>query len=196
MRLWQRRTLGILALGGGFVGVALGSQMLMNAELSVPARVLILPFMALYGFGVWCGLGMLESRPGTVALNRLFWLLQVPYVMSPIAGYLFASGAMAYVSFAPGSGFGAMARFGSQFQYSLFELTKPFVIGVNVVALAVFAFLTWELRRERKEQASAEILAGRTSCHEQPHGSSAGHADASTTTVSPIATRPGATVEP
>ena len=159
MRLWQRRTLGILALGGGFVGLALGSQMPMNTDLSVPARVLTLPFMALYGFGIWCGLGMLESRPGTVALNRLFWLLQIPYIMSPVAGYLFASGAMAYASFAPGSGFGAMARFGSQFQYSLFELFRPFAIGVNLVALAVFAFLTWELRREQKERATAELPA-------------------------------------
>jgi hypothetical protein len=50
-------------------------------------------------------------------------------------------------------------RLGSQFQYSLLELNKPFVVGVNVVALAVFAFLTWELRRERREQTAAEVPA-------------------------------------
>jgi hypothetical protein len=53
----------------------------------------------------------------------------------------------------------AMVRFGSQFQYSLFEIGKPFAIGVNLVALAVFAFLTWELRRERRKQAMEEVSA-------------------------------------
>ena len=145
MKRWERRVLGILALGGSFLGLVLGVTLLAS-QRSVLVAVFELPFLVLYAWGIWCGLRMLEQSEGALKMNAWFWAAQVPYIMSPLAGYYFASGSMLYVTYQPNtSSLGMLARFGSQFQYSLFQADKPVVLGVNILALVIVGWLVWRL---------------------------------------------------
>jgi hypothetical protein len=144
MAAWEWRVLGVLALGGSFLGLVVGTSVL-PAQQGVLARVLMVPFLGLYAWGIWCGLRMLERAPRALLPNAWFWALQVPYLTSPVLGYAFTSGSFLYLTWAPfTSNFGFTWRLGSQFQYSLLEGDKPFVIGINVFA---FAMLAWIIRR-------------------------------------------------
>ena len=149
MQKWQRRLLGALALGGGFLGVTIAFSLLISPGLVVLGRLLVLPFIALYCWGSWCGLRLLEGDESSLKANRLFWMLQIPHLMSPIAGYLFASGALFYVTFRPTDlNVGAIVRLGSQFEYSILQADKPLTFGVNLLAVGVVLFLTRQVRRE------------------------------------------------
>jgi len=145
MNRWERRVLGVLALGGSFLGLVLGITLLVSQH-SPLVVVFEIPFLALYVWGIWCGLRMLEQPETALKMNVWFWATQVPYLTSPIAGYYFASGSMLYVTYQPStSSVGMFYRFGSQFQYSLFQADKPFVLGVNIFALVIVGWLVWRL---------------------------------------------------
>ncbi|GLQ98664.1 hypothetical protein [Dyella mobilis] len=154
MQLWQRRTLGALALGGSFVGLSLGFEQLFN-PVSVWDKLLLIPFLALYGWGIWSGVALLENANGALRLNRRFWAVQIPFLSSPIAGYMFASGCLLYASFYPADiRFHFDVRFGSQFGYSLLQFEQPWAFGINLFAVCIYTYLTWCIRHE----ASAESL--------------------------------------
>lgn len=146
MQKWQWRVLGVLALGGSFTGLALGISLLI-ASSSILAKALTLPFLALYAWGLFCGLWLLERREGSLRQNLYFWLTQVPLLVSSVAGYSFSSGASIYFKFQPDiSRWDFSAHFGSQFAYSLLQ-EKPFVLGINLFAVAVCAYLWLAKRR-------------------------------------------------
>jgi hypothetical protein len=147
MQTWERRILGALALGGGFLGVTIAFALLLSPGLVILARALVLSFMALYCWGAWCGLRMLEGDETSLKANRLFWALQIPYVMSPIGGYFFASGFLLYVTFRPSDmNIGAMFRLGSQFEYSILQADKPLIFGLNLFAIAIVGLLSRRIR--------------------------------------------------
>ena len=146
MRQWQRRVLGILALGGSFTGLAVGLAALI-APGGTLAKVLVLPFLALYVWGIVCGLRLIEGRDDVLRQNLYFWLMQIPFLMSPIAGYSFASGASLHLKYQPSSAeWDFFARIGSQFEYSLLQ-GKPLIVGVNLVAVGVSIFLVLVVRK-------------------------------------------------
>lgn len=155
MQQWQRRILGVLALGGSFLGITLAFTLLL-APGSILGRSLVLPFLGLYCWGIWCGVRMLEDAEGAVRSNRLFWAVQIPFLTSPVAGYFFASGFLLFVTYQPAnSSPGFVFRLGSQFEYSLLQPEKPFVFGVNIFALAIWVFLTYRLRTETLNEKPA-----------------------------------------
>jgi hypothetical protein len=149
MKRWERRVLGVLALGGSFLGLVLGTTLLVSQRNPLAIAVAI-PFLGLYVWGIWCGLRILEQPDqGVLKMNAWFWAVQVPYLMSPIAGYYFASGSMLYVVYQPGTSSVSMLwRFGSQFQYSFFQLDKPFVFGVNLFAIAIVTCIVWRVYQQ------------------------------------------------
>jgi hypothetical protein len=136
MKLWQRRLFGILALGGGAIGFAVTLQTVLTK--SNPFDWLFcLAFMALYGWGVWCGLRLIEGQPGAERSNAIYWLLQVPYFLSPVLGYFFASGFHLTLALqASPMKFSFNFQLGSTMLYSLLQADKPLVFGINVFALA------------------------------------------------------------
>jgi len=73
MRLWQRRAIGILTLGGGSVGVAAGLTLLLMRSNPIEWLICI-GFIALYAWGVWCGVRLLESRPGAERSAMKYWV--------------------------------------------------------------------------------------------------------------------------
>ena len=60
MQQWQRRLLGILTLGGGFTGLAVGLSLLL-APGSLLVKLLSVPFLGLFTWGMVCGLQLLEG---------------------------------------------------------------------------------------------------------------------------------------
>jgi hypothetical protein len=83
---------GILALGGGSVGFVATSQLAFT-QTKVANVLLCLLAIAIYLWGVWCGLMMLESRPDAVRYNRRYWIVQMPLLMSPLATWTIWGGA-------------------------------------------------------------------------------------------------------
>ena len=154
MKRWERRALGLLAAGGGFLGVVLGVSLLVSPG-NLLAKLLLLPFIALYAWGVRCGVLMLESDPRAVRSSIWFWALQTPYFMSPVFGYFFASGSLLYVTYSPAeTSLGALYRLGSQFEYSLLQADKPLVVGINLFAVAVLCLLVFRLREAPSNNSS------------------------------------------
>jgi hypothetical protein len=100
-------------------------------------------FAALYAYGMWCGAALIGQRPGWLRMNKRFWLLQVPGVTTGIVGYWFASGLMVapFVRWEP-LRVGLSAGVGSYFEFNFLK-PAPIVVGVNVAALFIWAYLHW-----------------------------------------------------
>jgi hypothetical protein len=146
MRLWQRRIFGILAIGGGGTGLAVSLQLLVSRTNPIE-WLFCSAFAALYAWGIWCGVRLLEQRPAAERANTIYWLLQIPYLASPIAGYFFTSGFHFTVAYTPSAqNVTANAQLGSSMIYSLFQAGTPFAFGVNFFALAACAFLAYICR--------------------------------------------------
>src|SRR5688500_2703833 len=91
MKLWQRRTLGILTLGGGAVGLAAALTLLLTRSNPIE-WLFCIGFIAIYAWGVWCGVRLLEAQPGAERSTLKYWLIQIPAFGSPIFGYSLTSG--------------------------------------------------------------------------------------------------------
>ena len=146
MRLWQRRTVGILTLGGGAIGFAVGLTLLISR--SNPLEWLFcIAFMAVYAWGVLCGTRLLECEKGAEHSALKYWLVQVPSFSSPILGYFLSSGFHVTVSLqlAP---FKLNGNFmvGSQFNYSLMQPEQPWSVGFNLFAAAIVWWLARTVR--------------------------------------------------
>jgi hypothetical protein len=107
-------------------------------------------FGLLFVFGIWCGLQMIERPDGALALNRLFWAIQIPLFSSGFAGYQFSCGAQVYVFVdVLSSAMRFSAQIGSQFQYSIMQPQQPLLVGVNLFAVGVAFYLSFCLHLAR-----------------------------------------------
>jgi hypothetical protein len=149
MAPWQKRFLGILAIGGGFLGAtATLSEVSAQYQTIGGGIVLLFGFFALYAWGVWCGVLMLEDAPNALSSNRWFWATQIPIFISPFLGYAFASGFFLNVWLRlPDFNLGFNFLLGSKFEYHFMQSDQPWVLGLNVFALAIFLFLSRAISR-------------------------------------------------
>jgi|SRR5208283_4940343 len=144
MKTWLRLTLITITVGGGFTGVAITLQFLLNSEgqrgLNLSVAVV---FLALYTYVTVCGLIFAQDAQQTRPLIAVL-AIQIPWISSPLATYNFAAGFYAVVSVGSpgraGARFGAGAYLGSRFGLSLFQ-ANPWRIGVNLFALAMLILL-------------------------------------------------------
>ena len=147
MKLWQRRIVGVLTLGGGSVGVTAALPLLL-ARSNPIEWLFCIGFIVIYAWGAWCGVRLLENRPGAERSAAKYWLIQIPAFGSPILGYFLSSGfyitvvLQAFPFKIDGNVF-----LGSTFNYSLMQTGKPWFIGINVFAAAVAWWLTREASR-------------------------------------------------
>ena len=154
MELWQRRTIGILTLGGGAVGIASVLTLLLSRTNPIE-WIFCLAFIALYAWGVWCGVKLLESQVGSERSTFRYWLIQIPTFGSPVFGYFLSSGfhTTVFLQIAPLK-LNASFLLGSTFSYSLLQRGQPWIIGVNVFAAAV----AWWLARSVPRPAPDDSL--------------------------------------
>ena len=92
VNIWWRRFFLILSVGGGFAGFAFTAGELVQFDRSLSYYVLCVGAMALYAFGVFGGLQLVEEKTKGVSLLSWYFLLQIPILISPIFSYEFSSG--------------------------------------------------------------------------------------------------------
>lgn len=155
MARWLRRALGILAVGGGGTGVAIGLQAIFSTT-SVAAWVVGGIFVCLYGWGIWCGVRMFERGADAAGMNLVFWAIQIPLVQSRFFTYVFTSGFYLSATFQPSNtNFNFRFQLGSQFGVWFMQPGKPFVFGINLFALAI-AVLLFRYWRRRPPSAALQ----------------------------------------
>ena len=141
MKPWLRRMVGVLTLGGGFLGMVIGLTSLIG-DANFVSKVIGFSFFALYAWGVWCGVRVLENSADSLSPIRVYWLLQIPYFSSPVLGFHFFGGAWILTALQTADPeFLWALQFGNHFSGTLLQ-PAPLGIGVNLVAIAVFGLLT------------------------------------------------------
>ena len=141
MKLWLRRLVGVLTLGGGFLGIVIGLTTLIG-DANFASKTIGFLFSALYAWGVWCGIGVLENSADSLTPVRVYWLLQIPYFTSPVLGFHFFGGAWILTAIQTADPkFLWALQFGNHFAGTVMQ-PAPFGIGVNLFAIAVFGLLT------------------------------------------------------
>lgn len=146
MNIWERRIIGTLTLGGSFLGLVLW-LMLAVGQSQLLAKILSAPFALGYLWGLWCGIQLLEGNGRGLRQSTWFWVIQIPTFSSPVLGYLFTSGAYVTVTYLPAtSSFNWMMTLGSKFECSLMQADKPWMFGINFIAIVVASLLFWRFR--------------------------------------------------
>ena len=147
-----RRALSILSIGGGYLGVVISLSNLW-AVSGFFTSLFVLCFVGLYLFGIVSGTFLLESGSlKAIRLNYIYWMLQVPVLMSPILGYQFSSGLVLNIWLGSFDGFGWNISLGSSFRYSMFESYQPWLMGINIIALAITLSLRKIISSIKNEQ--------------------------------------------
>lgn len=148
MTPWQRRLLSFLAIGGGALGLSPCLVQFMKPQ-TAGAYIVLSIATVFYGWGVWCGLRLLEGAPSAIKACRLFWGVQIPVVQLPFLAYAFFCGTQLQI-LAGGSplAFRFNANFlGASFSLAITSGGMPTLLGVNVLALAIVIFLTCKLKQ-------------------------------------------------
>jgi len=150
MKLWQRRAVGILTLGGGSVGAVAALNFLLTRTNPIEWFFCV-GAIAIFAWGVWCGVRLLEIRRGAERSTLKYWLIQIPAFGSPFFGYSLSSGFHTTVALqlAPLK-VNANFLLGSTFNYSLMQAGSPWFFGVNLFAVAV----AWWLLRQVPRHAA------------------------------------------
>lgn len=148
--------LGILAIGGGALGLVVTAMQLGGAMHSLAMVLLLLLFAAAYMFSIWCGVAILQRRPGWLRMNRILWGAQVVSIASPLLSYSFSSGAMLmmWCRFSPW-GAGVQTRLGSSFDIAMGR-DSHVSLGLNLFALAITLYLA---RKARHRVTARQISA-------------------------------------
>ena len=145
-----RLALGILDIAGGAGGLLMLAWTAFSEPLGLGTAFIFGVAGLGYLFAVMCGIGALRRLDKWLELNTLLWALQVPLVSSPLLSYLFCVGAFLSpgINFSQPS-FGVQFFLGSRFELSLL-IERPWILGVNVLALGVLIYL---LRFRKKRRA-------------------------------------------
>lgn len=140
MNKLHRRIIGVLSIGGGFLGISLCIAQLFTTVHFL--NYLFIPiFVALFFFGITSGLNLIENESVvSIKQNQLFWFIQIPILMSPVFGYQFASGLILNLWFSKAKGLEFYMSIGSSFRYSLFQSQQPYIIGINLIALFISVY--------------------------------------------------------
>lgn len=144
MKDWQRRVLGVLALGGGATGLSyMASAALLGQALAASEYLLVAVAGAFFLWGVWCGLQMIEGRPRANFTNAIFWLAQVPLFQTPAVVYSAICGAhlQLFVKLSPVELGFTWGILGSQVRLGFGQAGQPPVVGLNALALMIACFL-------------------------------------------------------
>lgn len=154
MKIWQRWAIRVLSIGGGLLGI-IAACIGINATAKPIEWLFGLVFIAIYLWGIWCGVRFTEGNLTAERGMIKYWLIQVPTFGSPFLGYFLSSGLHFTVSlqFEPSHlNFGFLI--GSTFNYSLLQPNQPWFVGINLFALAIFSFLISERRQRSLSQQS------------------------------------------
>ncbi len=124
-------------IGGGFIGIALTAQSFSQAD-RVIVYIALLAFVCLNGYGIFLGVRLSEGSARLRHL-RFYFMLQIPFISSPIIVYQFATGLHVTVAIIQ-STLSCGWRLGSEGQLAI-SSSAPWGIGINVIAIAIVVLL-------------------------------------------------------
>ncbi len=146
MQTWLRRILALVALVGSFTGLtaAVPNIMALNSGggsfVNLGLAVLGVIFFI---YGIMCGFWLLERRTGAVLANVIFWLLQLPVVVTSMLTWKISTLAFLNMTTDPAfSLFGVGMGSGSSFSLALDTSPEDLSIGFNMFALLMIILLT------------------------------------------------------
>ena len=152
-----------LTIGGGYLGVAATTDVLMTSGQSYPLLPWVLSaFFAFYGCAILTGL-RLADRIAQPVLLPLVFLIQVPWVSSSLVTFSVTSGLHFTVFYS--DRFSLLYAFGSEWTFSMGD-RAPTGFGINFFALAM-ALVALALRRH-KLPGSAVTLTTPSVVRESP----------------------------
>lgn len=159
MKPWLRRTLGLLPIVGGGAGLAVLTTVIAGQQnLNALGAIILVMFALLYLVGIVAGLWMLEGHRHAVALNLVFWALQVPQLISPVVTYVFWAPANLGVWWnMTTSHTGFAYQVGSTFQFDVLNLGSNVAIALNMFALVCMLYLCVLYRRQYPASDPAEV---------------------------------------
>ena len=144
MQPWLRLTLITMTVGGGFTGVAITLQSILNAHNQPPIQcLLIMGFLGLFAFVTVSGL-LFVQNPQRIGPMIVALALQIPWVSSPLIAYKFAAGFQVCAARIGGRFFGGVSL-GSDFQIAFFQ-KLPWGGGINFFAMALLILLAGSVR--------------------------------------------------
>jgi hypothetical protein len=142
----------VLEVGGGFMGFwSLFRSWLMDTSTPTPPFDLIFPIFigALFLFGIAAGLAFVEKPQWGIAMSAVYQMLQIPILSSPVITYKLVSGLQLGIGCIEGKT-AFMTEFGARCTFSILRRTDSWVVGINLLALALFVFLLLHLRPKAK----------------------------------------------
>lgn len=150
----------IIASGvGGVIGIGVIAWLLMENN-SLFALIMI-PFMLLYGFGVYTGVQLFRDVSArNLRLARRFWLVQIPTFSVPWFSYYFGAGVLLLLQWFPPAGFNLFWFIGSNFNMDFrFGGAEPlqWMFGINVVALLIWKALGRRMEAIEKEDDASRV---------------------------------------
>lgn len=148
MANWQRRALGILAIGGGAIGLSSTMIAVLQRQGLATTNFFVLALgVAFFGWGIWCGVQMIEGGAQAVRRNATFWFFQVPLLQTSVLTYVAFCGAQlqAYVTLSRFDIKFHFAVLGAQYGLSVGQPVTTTAFGVNVFAAGIAFWLTKHL---------------------------------------------------
>lgn len=157
MNRWIKFFLIVTEIGGGFTGfVVLLRESPWNANIPLNMRIFSTLFGILYIFGIIAGLTLVEWPRRGIQLSLVYQTLQIPVISSPMLTYVFVSGLRLIAGWRGGSIF-ILYEVGSRIVLHVMP-KDPWMVGINVLALALFVYLLFHLRPKVKATESSSTI--------------------------------------
>ena len=137
---WIIRTILVLQIGGGFLGIFLTLQMLLQYDLSVQNLIVYIIAALFFIFGIYSAMLLSERKSKGLDYSILYNLIQIPILSSPILSFEVHVGAY-FGIIAQLTGFSFRPSLGSAYNFSILSPSDNFVIGINILALVIFLIL-------------------------------------------------------
>lgn len=170
MTNWPRLLLVTLTVGGGFAGFAGTLTFLFHSDDQPRLNLVIAAaFLALYVYVTASGLHFVSSAQNT---RPLFFAIaiQVPWFSFSSFAYKFAAGFQTLLGLAYSPNAGVTFKFsffvGSDWYFSIAQ-GNPFILGINVWAVAMLALL-WKSTRAPRLAVQPVISEARPNSGEPP----------------------------
>ena len=146
MKIWLRRSIGVLTLGGSAVGLAAIVSEVPITQLQGLSLVIVSMFAAFFIYGLVIGVLIIENSENSLVLALPFWLVQIPAITTPWISYALFTGAKFDILFQPNLDINFEWAGGARFNFYLFP-DASMAIGANVLAVLI-SYLIWT-HRER-----------------------------------------------
>jgi hypothetical protein len=149
MNRWIKYLLIVLEVGGGFAGFSVLIVSLMNTGITASSWIFPIISGAMFLFGIVAGLALIERPRFGAVMSAVYQAFQIPILSSPLLTYTLVSGLQIGIGWFKVR-LALFFQFGARSTLFIFRHNDPWIIGVNVSALALFVYLLLQLLPKTK----------------------------------------------